>query len=78
MSLLRIRWISALAIGALAASCFAAPAHANDTSCKPVLDAMTNANRKPYHEFATAGDKSFEKIYTTRCICTLGRAGIGG
>lgn len=50
-------------------SCLVArQARADDASCKPVSDATIKAARTPYHEFTTAGGKSFEKIYTTTAL----------
>lgn len=46
----------------------AAPARADDASCKPVSDAMMKEAHTPYHETAVAGGKSFEKIYTTTML----------
>ncbi|MEO6967339.1 MAG: hypothetical protein ABI132_02630 [Rhodanobacteraceae bacterium] len=68
MSHYRILSFSTLAAAVLAAGFVAAPARADDASCKPVLDAITKATRTPYHEFATTGGKSFEKIYTTTAL----------
>lgn len=57
-----------LAAGLVTVSVFATNVRAADASCKPVLDAMTKASNTPYHEFANAGGKSFEKIYTTTSL----------
>jgi hypothetical protein len=45
-----------------------APAHADDASCKPVSDAMMKQARTPYHEIATVGGRSFEKICTASTL----------
>ncbi len=57
----RVALLFAAAVGTLVVT----NARADDASCKPVLDAMTKQAGTPYHEFATANGKSFEKVYTT-------------
>ncbi len=69
------RFTLSILAAVLSASALASgSAHADDASCKPVTDAMTKATRTPYHEAATAGGKSFEKIYTTTALY-VGRNG---
>jgi hypothetical protein len=61
--------LSCMLAACIVASAVIAPrAHADDASCKPVSDAMMKQARTPYHETATAGGKSFEKIYTTTTL----------
>lgn len=67
---------SVLAILALGSTLATDSAWAQDASCAPVMNAMTKASKTPYHEFATAGEKSFEKIYTTTALYL--RVGQGG
>ena len=62
------RAIPLFAIVALGGTLDALPAHADDASCKPVSDAMLKLARTPYHEMATTGGRSFEKIYTTSAL----------
>lgn len=57
-----------IALAALAGYLAAMPAHADDSSCKPVMDAATKLARTPYHEVATVDGKPFEKIYTTTTL----------
>jgi hypothetical protein len=56
--------LSLLAIAWTACTVLIAPARAADASCKPVVDATTNAAHTPYHETFTADGRTFEKIYT--------------
>jgi len=57
-----------LAAAILTGAAVTRPAHADDASCKPVLDAFAKQARTPYHEIAVANGKSFEKIYTTTML----------
>lgn len=60
--------LSVLAASFVALAIAVPSTRAADASCKPVMDAMTKATKTPYHETATAGGKSFEKIYTTTAL----------
>ena len=62
--------ISVIALATLAGSLATVPAHADDASCKPVMDAAAKLARTPYHEVATVDGKPFEKIYTTTTLST--------
>lgn len=53
---------------ALALCSISIAAHADDASCKPLVDAAVKMARTPYHEVANVDGKAFEKIYTTRSL----------
>ena len=57
-----------IAIVAFTGTLAAIPTHADDASCKPLIDAAAKMARTPYHEVATVDGKPFEKIYTTTTL----------
>jgi hypothetical protein len=63
-----IKPILSITVIALAGGLAAPPTHADDASCKPIMDAEARMARTPYHEVATVDGKPFEKIYTTTTL----------
>ena len=55
-------------VAACAGTLATASAHADDASCKPVVDALAKMANTPYHEVSTVDGKPFEKIYTTTTL----------